>query len=351
MEKRNLFLSLFLFALLGNFQLLCAQAPQEKDMEAYLLVYFKDTDHGLHLAVSPDGYAFTDVNNGNAVMAGDTIALQKGIRDPHIYRGPDGAFYLAMTDLHIYAQREGLRKEEWGRPREIYGWGNNRALVLMKSGDLIHWTRTNIRIDQLAPELGEIGCAWAPEVTYDEEKGKTMVYFTMRFKDEEARMYYVYTNEEFNRIESLPVPLFNHPEKGKSAIDGDITKVGDNYHLFYACDRGIMQAVSDKLTGGYQFDPAFYDSEEKSSEAPNVWKRIGEDKWVLMYDIYGLKPNNFGFRETTDFKHFTDLGRFNEGVMKATNFEMPKHGAVIQLTKKEAEDLCHYWNCKLNFKR
>ncbi len=76
--------------------------PQEKDMSAYLMVFHKDEDHGLHMAISPDGYTFTALNEGKPVIAGDTIAEQKGIRDPHIFRGPDGAFYLSMTDLHIY---------------------------------------------------------------------------------------------------------------------------------------------------------------------------------------------------------------------------------------------------------
>lgn len=31
------------------------------------------------------------------VIDGDTIAMQKGIRDSHIFRGSDGGFYLAMT--------------------------------------------------------------------------------------------------------------------------------------------------------------------------------------------------------------------------------------------------------------
>ena len=81
---------------------------------------------------------------------------------------------------------------------------------------------------------------------------------------------------------------------------------------------GIKQAVSEQISKGYVYDPEWYDSEDVKCEAPNVWKRIGEDKWVLMYDIYGLRPPNFGFRETSDFKNFTNLGRFNEGVMKAT---------------------------------
>ena len=65
--------------------------------------------------------------------------------------------------------------------------------------------------------------------------------------------------------------------------------------------------------------------------------RIGEDKWILMYDHYGQKVHNFGFVETTDFKTFRPLGHFNEGTMFATNFDQPKHGAVVQITEKEAK--------------
>lgn len=42
-----------------------------------------------------------------------------------------------------------------------------------------------------------------------------------------------------------------------------------------------------------------------------------------------------GFSETSGFVNFKDLGHFNEGVMKATNFSLPKHPAVIQITKKK----------------
>ena len=73
-----------------------------------------------------------------------------------------------MTDLHIYAQKDGFRDTEWERDGKEYGWGNNRGLVLMKSWDLINWKRTNARFDLLSAGLGEIGCVWAPEVTYDD---------------------------------------------------------------------------------------------------------------------------------------------------------------------------------------
>ena len=47
----------------------------------------------------------------------------------HIFRGPDGAFYLSMTDLHMYAQRDGYRDTEWERDGKEYGWGNNLSLI------------------------------------------------------------------------------------------------------------------------------------------------------------------------------------------------------------------------------
>lgn len=62
-----------------------------------------------------------------------------------------------------------------------------------------------------------------------------------------------------------------------------------------------------------------------------------------MYDVFSVTPHNFGFAETSDFVNFKNLGRFNEGVMKTTNYISPKHGAVIHLTKEEADNLEAYW--------
>jgi len=321
----------------------------EGDMAAYLMVYFKDETHGLYFALSRDGYTFTDINNGRPIIAGDSIAEQKGVRDPYITRGGDGFFYMAMTDLHIYAQREGHRETEWERDGKAFGWGNNRGFVFMKSADLIHWTRANVRVDGAFPGWEDIGCAWAPQLIFDEAKGKMMVYFTLRFGNGPNRLYYAYANEAFTALETEPKLLFRYPKHDKNAIDGDITKVGGEYRLFYVAHDGtpgIKQAVSDSLHKGYRYDDAFYDPEPTACEAPNVWKRIGEQKWVLMYDVYGIHPHNFGFSETADFKTFTDLGRFNEGRMKAANFASPKHGAVMHVTKREADELEKHWKVK-----
>lgn len=67
-----------------------------------------------------------------------------------------------------------------------------------------------------------------------------------------------------------------------------------------------------------------------------------------MYDVYSISPHNFAFVETSDFVNFKNLGRLNDGVMKATNFSSPKHGAVIALTLKEAAALESYWKQEKN---
>lgn len=336
--------------LIALISLLCPLSMSGQSDGCYLLVYHKDNTHSIHMAISKDGYTFHALNKDKPVINGDTIAEQRGVRDPHIFRGPDGTFYLAMTDLHIYAQREGKRATEWERDGKTYGWGNNKNLVLMKSRDLIHWQHALLRMDKID---SEIGCAWAPETAYDDKTGQLMVYFTMRHQNGQNKLYYAYVNERYDSLTTTPKILFEHPKEGVSAIDGDIVKVGNRYYLSYVSHEetpGIKQAYSDNITGPWTYQEAFVDPEPTACEAPNVWKRIGEEKWVLMYDCYGQKTHNFGFVETTDFKTFTPLGQFNakkkgqkEATMKTENFTSPKHGAVVQLSEAEARRLCDYW--------
>ena len=318
------------------------RAPSEKDFGGYLLVYFKDQTQAAYLAVSKDGYTFTDINDGQPIFLGTELAEQKGVRDPHITRGPDGAFYLAMTDLHIFGQRAGIFKTPFQRPVEECGWGNNRALVLMKSYDLIHWSHSDFRVDTAFPALGNICTAWAPETIYDPAKKKMMVYFTMRYGPKGSDIYYAYTDPAFTRLETKP-ELLAHTD----GADGDITPFHGKYELYFVSDAKIRHGVSSTLTGGYQIDPQRIDPEKVSTEAPTTFKRLGTDKYVLMYDVYGARPSNMGFSETTDFQQFTNLGRFNEGVMKTTNFTSPKHGAVTYLTAAELKAIADHWHVPL----
>lgn len=339
---------------------LATVVPSEEDMGAYLFVFFSDPTHSLFMATSHDGYEFTAVNDGNPVISGDSIAEQRGVRDPHIYRGPDGKFYMVMTDLHIFGKMAGLRDTQWERPSE-YGWGNNRGIVLMKSDDLINWTHNVVRIDKLFPnKYNEVGCFWAPETIYDSEEGKMMVYFTLRERGErleggdmaakKTRLFYSYTDPDFTTFITEPKELFVYPDPDVAILDADIALMPDGRYFMTYCSQenpgGVKYAISDNVNGNYVYHDEMIDVEPGACEAPTTWKRIGEDKWVVMYDIYSIRPNNFGFLETTDFKTFTPLGHFNEGVMKLTNFISPKHGAIIQITKEEAKRLEDHFNKK-----
>ncbi|MDL2221711.1 glycoside hydrolase family 43 protein [Parabacteroides sp. OttesenSCG-928-N08] len=323
------------------------EIPTEKDMSAYLFVFFTDPTHSLFMATSRDGYTFTAVNDGQPIMAGDTLATQQGIRDPHIYRGPDGAFYMAMTDLHIFGKQMGYRDTDWERDAAQYDWGNNRGFVLMKSVDLINWTRHVVHIEEFFPELN-VSCAWAPQTIYDPVAKKMMLYFTLRLDGKgKTKLYYAYTDDDFTRLESKPEILFHYPNPEVQILDADISPTPDGgYCMMYVAQEspgGIRMAFSDSIHAGYQYVELWADTEPGACEAPNVWKRIGEERWVLMYDIFSIQPHNFGFCETTDFKNFTPLGHFNEGIMQTTNFSSPKHGAIIPITEEEAIRLEKHW--------
>lgn len=315
---------------------------KESNLSGYLFVYFKDQSQSAYMAVSHDGYSFTDLNSGEPIFIGSEIAEQKGVRDPHITRGPDGAFYLALTDLHIAGKRAGFRDTEWERPIEKYGWGNNRALVLMKSYNLIHWSHSDFRVDLAFPELGDIDCSWAPQTIYDPIAKKMMVYFTIRYNNDYANIYYSYANDDFTKLETLPKKI-----NDIGGIDADITKVSDTYQMFFVSKASIRHAVSNKINEDFRSEEPRIDGGTVATEAPNVFKRLGTDSYVLMYDVYGARPNNMAFSETKDFKTYKHLGYFNEGVMKTTNFERPKHGAVTYLTKAELKAITEHWKINI----
>lgn len=326
-----------------------------KQLEGYVMVYHKDADHGLHMAYSWDGYTWTALNNDAPIMAGDTIAEQHGIRDPYIFRSPkDGSFCVAMTDLHVFGQRDGVRATRWERP-DSYGWGNNRGLVLLRSKDLIHWQRSNLDFTQLTstdsiiPDWKEVGCVWAPEMNWDEQRQQIMMHFTTRYKNGRNVIYYAYMNDDFTKLASAPQFLFGkqdaHGNFTGPTIDSDITKVGDTYHLLMVQFGYVKHATSSNLTGPYVQDNLYNDGEPQRHEAPAAWRLIGKDEYVIMFDNYSREPHNFGFVTTSDFKNFKSLGYFDaeNSPMRRTNFSEQKHGAVVAVTREELERLIAYW--------
>lgn len=292
---------------------------------AYLFVYFTaDTgnDESIYFALSPDGYNYTALNAGNAVIEGKDISSKGGVRDPHILRGPDGKYYMIVTDM-MAAQ----------------GWESNHSIVLLKSDNLIDWTHSKIDIKAEYPALfGDITRAWAPQTIYDEEAGKLMVYFSMKKQGNHPDIiYYAYTNSDFTQLEEAPRQLFFHPQ-GKSCIDGDIIAKDGAFHLFFKTEddgNGIKKAVSNSLTSGYKLRDKYLQQTMLPVEGSCVFKLIGEENYILMYDVYKHKKY--------EFAQSVDLETFHPATQEVSMDFKPRHGTVISITAAEAERLTAKW--------
>ena len=77
------------------------------------------------------------------------------------------------------------------------------------------------------------------------------------------------------------------------------------YHLFYKTEghgNGIRVATSKSLTSGQWKENMEYKQQTKEAvEGAGTFKLIGEDKYILMYDVY--MKGAYQFTETTDLYH------------------------------------------------
>src|SRR5690606_33282072 len=191
-------ISLILLVPTGRQLLFAQQEPKaiaEKDYVAYLFAYFTGNrmeEEAVRFAVSLDGYHYKALNNDLPVLDRKAISSTGGVRDPHILRGEDGkTFYMVLTDM-VSAR----------------GWDSNRALVLLKSGNLIDWESTVVNIQETYPGQEDLLRVWAPQTIFDAEAGKYMVYWSMKHGDGPDIIYYAYANADFTGFEDAPKPLF-----------------------------------------------------------------------------------------------------------------------------------------------
>ena len=328
--------------------LLCCSV-QAQDYTSYLFAYFSGNwpdGEQVRYALSDDGYNYRALNGGRPVVASDTIALKRSVRDPHIVRAQDGkTFYMVLTDM-----------------RSDMGWQSNDGIVLMKSTDLLHWEHTAIHFPTRFPDLEgfderNLHAVWAPQTIWDEQAGKYMVYYSIgrhdweyetddpRFKQPYFRIYYSYANEDFTDI-TEPQLLFDF---GTAAIDGDIVYDAKNgeYVLFFKDEgrsvvnpkgnfrtrQGVMRATSKNLTGPYTVE---YRHLQKAGQYPvegsSVFPLIGGEEYVLMYDCYA--NGCYQFCKSSDLKNFVYVQD-----TKTRGGFTPRHGSVIQITDAERERL------------
>lgn len=302
-----------------------AAAVEEKDMAGYLFVYFTGNDisqEAICFALSNDGLSWHKLNGGRPVIDSKVISSTGGVRDPHILRGEDGhTFYMVATDM-VSAN----------------GWDSNRAMVLLKSEDLINWSHSIVNIQQTYEGQDDLKRVWAPQTIYDHKAGKYMIYWSMKHGDGPDIIYYAYANDSFTGLTGEPRPLFI-PADRKPCIDGDIVYKDGKYHLFYKTEghgNGIKVAVTNELTSGcWTESPNYKQQTDQAVEGAGTFKLSGADKYILMYDLY--TSGRYQFTETTDLEHFRAIDS------KVTMDFHPRHGTVMAVTRDEMKRLTDKW--------
>lgn len=346
--KKNILMKAVVGLLLTATPLLASAQKKatEPKCESYLFAFFSDNSpHGeqIRYALSEDGFNYRALNDGRPVVASDTIARKRSIRDPHIMRSRDGkTFYMVLTDM-----------------RSSQGWQSNDGLVLMKSTDLIHWQHTAIHFPERFPNLegfdeANLHAVWAPQTIWDEKAQKYMIYYSIGRHDWEYpvgrnrtqpyfKIFYSYANEDFTDL-TEPKLLFDF---GTAAIDGDIVYDEKNgeYILFFKDEglsttnngfrtrQGVMRATSKELTGPYTVE---YKHLQKPDQYPvegsSVFPLINSDEYILMYDCYA--NGYYQFCKSKDLKNF----EFVQNTLTRGNFT-PRHGSVMHITRDERERL------------
>jgi len=290
---------------------------------AYLFTYFtgnNKSQEAIRFAISDDAHNFVALNNNNAVISSEKISSTGGVRDPHILRGEDNDYYMVATDM-VSAN----------------GWASNRGLVMLRSTNLIDWTSSAINIPKTFPAYSSADRVWAPQVIYDKEVGKYMVYFAMRLgPGSPDKLYYSYANSTFTQLETVPKLLYAY--NNNAAIDADIVYKDSIYHLFFKTEgsgNGIKSATSKKLTEGYVLYDRYLQVTDAAVEGSCVFRLIDSDTFVLMYDVYN--SGRYEFAISTDLKNFT-----KDPKPISFNFT-PRHGTVIPITEKEKKALLAKW--------
>ena len=310
---------------------------QNEPYVSYLFVYFPSNDNeNIYYALSGDGYNYTPLNGGKRVVAADSCTVMGGLRDPHILRGEDGCFYMAVTDM-----------------RSTLGWNSNRGLVLMRSRDLINWTHATVHFPTRykGTMWAKVTRVWAPQTIWDPDyenaddtRGRYMVYFSLVTSDSSIpydKVYYCYVNDDFTDFIGEPRYFY---DRGAATIDMDIVYNESDglYHAIFKNDvtSGIAQVTARRLTpeegqkDGSQWSEPSGNLQQTTVavEGGGLFKLINQDKWILMYDCYS--SGYYQFCSSPDLQNFT----FEKNTKTSGAFT-PRHGTVIPLTQAETDAL------------
>ncbi len=293
-------------------------------LTSYLFAYFTNNDEEkLFYGLSSDGYNFHALNGGHPVFV-SSIGTG-GIRDPFLFRGEDGEFYVVATDMKCRN-----------------GWASQSTIAIFKSHDLIpkngHFDREILINYRKFPGFEDCHRAWAPQIIWCPQKNVYMIYLTLECASTADTvgtiMYRHYATDLFDQSTyTIPEVMLDTP----STIDGDIIfdPVNDRW-LMYVSGRKIT--ASKTLTGVFSYIgevPFLTDKGEYMLvEGSNTYRVIGEDKWIISADGTPFNGRKYVLAETLDLVNYRQLDE------SEYSFDFtPRHGYVIPITDAEKDAL------------
>lgn len=319
-----------------------AYAAGDAEDTAYLFAYFRDDpDRGtieeLCYGVSRDGYNFRALNGGETVFTSDLGT--EHLRDPFIFEGEDGYFYIVVTDMN-----------------SSLGWASQSTIAIYKTPDLINM-EDSILVDYKAFEgFEDCNRAWAPQVIWcpeheneDGSIGAYMIYLTLQKASTSGSvgsvMYKQFATDLMDESTYTdPEFMITGSEDGgfrsEGAIDGDIIydEINDRWLMYF---DGRRIAVSDTVDGTYTELEEPYNKAHSATrlEGSNMYKLLdkdsgGEDKWIFCADGSAF-GTGFCVSVTTDFENYTDLKRDVDFTYDFT----PRHGYVVTITEDQLNAL------------
>ena len=310
---------------------------EDENMAAYLYAHMYDGGEHTCYALSQTGQEWNDLFGSSEVFSTAENTVTGGMRDAYICRtNSKKGFLLAGTDM-----------------TSSLGWTSNHIMDLMYSPDLVHWTK-NVKIDleteenlkalsAVYPDMDadKMTAAWAPQIIYDRETGKYVLYYSVGFPDRH-RIFYQLMDEELNVL-TEPRIYF---DPGYDIIDADIVwnAVDKQYVMLFKCEstNGFDRATSTKLvpaedatgTTIWTVTPDFHVGENNQAiEGMSMWRPIGDLRWRLAYQNYS---GNYAYRIRYMDEHCFNVDP--AGYTISGNLK-PQHGSFVKLTQQEYDYL------------
>jgi Glycosyl hydrolases family 43 len=282
----------------------------------YLFAYFyHDREgEGFRLAWSADGREFKMLNEGKSYLK-PTAGENKLMRDPHLYRSPDGTFHLVWTT----------------------GW-TGKTIGYASSKDLRSWSEQKaIPVMTHEPEAQN---AWAPELIWDDTKQHYLIFWSTTIlgrypetamsnrRPERNHRIYATTTKDFTAF--TPTKLLY--DAGYNVIDANLIPAEDGTTdwLMFVKDEafapvtqknirlvrgrspeGPWDPVSPPLTGNYW------------AEGPAAIK-VG-DEYRVYFDKHML--NAIGLVRSRDLKTWEDVSD------KVSFPKDARHGCILAVPR------------------